>query len=251
VSRSRARALIALPVLGVLGGLLVWAVTGIPGFGDYHHAYGRILNHVAVPERHTDNVVNAVVFDYRGVDTMGEEFILFAAVLGVVLLLRIPGRESGEEKALERVVDAVASDGLRVLGLVMLGVSFLVGIWLVTFGFITPGGGFQGGVIVAGSLVLLYAAVSFRAWHRLSREKAFDPIKGFGVGAYAVVGLAAFAAGLPFLHDLAANGKAGTLFSGGSLPYLNLATAIEVAAANVVLCAEFLNQVALRLAGRR
>ena len=34
------------------------------------------------------NVVSAVVFDYRGIDTMGEEFILFAAVMSVALLLR-------------------------------------------------------------------------------------------------------------------------------------------------------------------
>ena len=46
------------------------------------------MNTIAVPQRHTANVVTAVVFDYRGFDTMGEEFILFAAVSGVVLLLR-------------------------------------------------------------------------------------------------------------------------------------------------------------------
>ena len=38
---------------------------------------------MAVPERSTTDVVTAVNFDYRGFDTLGEEFILFAAVIGV------------------------------------------------------------------------------------------------------------------------------------------------------------------------
>jgi len=246
VSRERVRGLIALPVLGVMGALFVWAFTGIHGFGDFHGAYGLLLDHIVVPLRHSPNVVNPIVFDVRGVDTMGEEFILFAAVLGTVLLLRSHGREESEERQLDRTVDAVESDGLRVVGVLMVGFALVVGLWLVAFGFQTPGGGFQGGVVVAGALVLLYAAVSFRAWHRFANEEAVDPLEGLGVGGYVVVGLAALASGLPFLQELFSLGKTGTLFSVGSLPVLNLATAIEVAAANFTLCIEFLNQYALR-----
>jgi hypothetical protein len=94
--------------------------------------------------------------------------------------------------------------------------------------------------------VLLYAAVSFRAWHRFAGEKFADAAEGLGVGGIVVIGLAALASGLPFLQELFARGKTGTLFSGGSLAYFNLATAIAVAAANVVLCIEFVDQHALR-----
>ena len=76
-----------------LTALLLWAVADLPDFGHYRGPYGKVLNSVAVGERHTTNVVAAVVFDYRGVDTMGEEFILFASVMGVALLLRNPHRE--------------------------------------------------------------------------------------------------------------------------------------------------------------
>ena len=48
---------------------------------------------MVVPERHATAVVTAINFDYRGFDTMGEEFILFAAVLGLALLLREPREE--------------------------------------------------------------------------------------------------------------------------------------------------------------
>ncbi len=53
-----------------------------------HGSTGQLLNRVAVPSGSTTDVVTAVNFDYRGFDTLGEEFILFAAVLGLALLLR-------------------------------------------------------------------------------------------------------------------------------------------------------------------
>ena len=246
MSRDRVRGLLALPVLGAMGALFVWAFSGIHGFGGFHGAYGLLLDRIIVPVRHSPNVVNVIVFDTRGFDTMGEEFILFAAVLGTVLLLRSHRSDDAEERKLDRTVDAVDSDGQRLFGVLMVAFALLVGVWLIAFGFQTPGGGFQGGVVVAGALVLLYAAVSFRAWHRFAQEEAVDPFEGLGVGGYVVIGLTSLASGLPFLQQLFGLGKTGTLFSVGSLPYLNLATAIEVASANVVLCIEFLGQYALR-----
>ena len=71
-----------------LAALLFWSLIGLPDFGHYHWPYGKLLNAVAVDERHTTNVVGVTVFDYRGIDTLGEEFILFTAVVGVSLLLR-------------------------------------------------------------------------------------------------------------------------------------------------------------------
>ena len=45
-------------------------------------------------ETGTDNVVTAVLLDYRGFDTLGEAIILFTAVTGVVMLFR--ARKKGE-----------------------------------------------------------------------------------------------------------------------------------------------------------
>jgi len=77
----------AVALVGLLG-LMLWGLAGLPDFGDYGGPYGDILNRVAVPERSTTDVVTAVNFDYRGFDTLGEEFILFAAVVGVASILR-------------------------------------------------------------------------------------------------------------------------------------------------------------------
>ena len=233
-SRQRLRGVIAAPVLTVLGGILLWGFSGAPAFGDFHGAYGDLLNRIAVPQRHTTNVVTAIVFDYRGFDTMGEEFILFASVVGVVLLLRDIRKPAGSKD------DAVQSDAIRLFGVLMVGVVVVVGLWLAAFGLVTPGGGFQGGVAIAGGIVLVFLAAGYRPWRAFGREALLDPFEGGGAASYVALGLAALIAGTPFLHNLLGNGTTGTLLSGGSMSLLNWAVAIEVAAANLVLYTEFL-----------
>ncbi|MDP9224279.1 MAG: sodium:proton antiporter, partial [Actinomycetota bacterium] len=71
-----------------LAALYVWAIFGLPGFGHYRGPYGDIINKVATPERHLTDTVTGVNFDYRGFDTVNEEMILFAAVVGLAVLLR-------------------------------------------------------------------------------------------------------------------------------------------------------------------
>src|SRR5436853_6801817 len=76
------------PALIGLGALFAWAIAGLPGFGDYRGPYGYVLNGIVVPMRHATNVVMATTFDVRGVDTMGEELILYDWLRGVTPLLQ-------------------------------------------------------------------------------------------------------------------------------------------------------------------
>ena len=96
--------------------LLAWGLLGLPDFGHYRGPYGDVLNEQALGQRHAQNVVNAVVLDYRGFDTVGEEFILFGAVIGVTLLLRRQREEHeratgdrARDMAFARTSDAVSS----------------------------------------------------------------------------------------------------------------------------------------------
>src|ERR687887_806549 len=145
-----------------LAALLVWAFTGLPAFGTFNGEYGWILIDVAGKERHVTNVVASVVFDYRGFDTLGEEFILFAAVMGVAMLLR----EARDDR--ERPYDEVRSDAVRAIGLLLVGPTVVFGLYLVAHGYLTPGGGFQGGVAVAAGFLLLYAAGRYRSYRAAS-----------------------------------------------------------------------------------
>ena len=230
--------LVVLAVSGaVLGALFVWALTGLPAFGDFQGEYGRILNATAVHERHVTNVVAAIVFDYRGFDTLGEEFILFAAVMGVALLLR----EARDDR--ERPRDEARSDAIRAVGLALVGPTILVGLYIVAHGYLTPGGGFQGGVVLAAGLVLLYAAGRYRAYRAASPQTMVDFAEGVGAGGYAAVGVAALIAGSAFLENILDLGTTGTLAASGTIAILNVTTALAVTAGLVLLLHEFLEEV--------
>lgn len=243
MSRRAIRGVLALPALGVLGALVAWGTSGLSPFGHFHGFYGQLLNAIALPQRHVTNTVTAVVFDYRGIDTMGEELILFAAVVGVVLLLREAGRATQQDIARDRV----GSDALHVFGVAGAAVAVLVGVWLAAYGLVSPGGGFQGGVTIASGVVVLFLTAGYRSWRRLATEHALDPLEGAGAAAFVALGLATLIAGAPFLHNFLGPGKTGTLFSGGSMSLLNWAVALEVAAANLVLYTEFLQQYVVSL----
>ena len=232
----RMRMLVLGPALLGLGALFAWAIAGLPAFGDYRGPYGFVLNRVVVPLRHTTNVVMGTTFDVRGLDTMGEEFILYAAIVGVTLLLRDETRSRQAERRTRRLDE----DAVRLVGVAMIGGGLLVGLWLMAFGYITPGGGFQGGVLAAGAVLLLYLVGSHRDYRPFRNEHFLDPLEAVGAGGYIVVGLAALASGTAFLTNLFGLGTTGTLVSSGSIALLNWASAIAVSCAMVLLFAEFL-----------
>jgi multicomponent Na+:H+ antiporter subunit B len=173
---SGVRRVAVLSALAVVAGVLVWGLVGLPDFGHYPGPYGLVLNRVAVEERQITDVVTAVVYDYRGFDTLGEELILFASVIAVALLLR-DVRE--EQTRSER--DAVEGDAWRAGGLLLVGPVVLLGLYVVAHGYITPGGGFQGGVVLMTGAALIYLAGEYRAFLDLSPT----PIVDFAEGASA------------------------------------------------------------------
>jgi multicomponent Na+:H+ antiporter subunit B len=235
MSRRLRLGLFAVSAAG-LTALLLWGVAGLPDFGHYRGPYGFVLNASAPAERHVTNVVAAVVFDYRGFDTLGEEFILFASVMGVALLLRDVRDDPGRRD------DAMRSDAVRLVGLGFASVLLATGLYVVAHGYLTPGGGFQGGVVVASAFVLVYLAGEYRAYRRLTPTAAVDVFEGSGAGAYAVIGVVSLLLGSAFLHNFGPLGTSGTLASGGSIAFLNVASALEVAAAFILLFTEFLEE---------
>ena len=124
-----------------------------------------MLDGIGVTERHATDLVTALNFDFRGFDTLGEEFILFASVLGVVLILRQlrgeherPNQEEADEHNF-----AGASEALRALALVLIPSLLALGVYIVVHGQITPGGGFQGGVILATGPLAVFLAGALSA----------------------------------------------------------------------------------------
>jgi multicomponent Na+:H+ antiporter subunit B len=234
----------------------LWGLAGLPRFGDYNGVYGRTINEVALEQRHATNLVAAVTFDYRGFDTMGEEFILFAAVIGVAILLRHQRDEEEaslddeDERASERRVPHT-SDAVRVLGLGLIGPIVLFGIYVVSHGHLTPGGGFQGGVVLSTGALLVYLAGEYVFFRRVSPETVNDIAEGTGAGAYVLVGFLGFLGGAAFLDNVLPLGTTGQLTSAGTIPLINLAVGLEVAGGFTLILAEFLEQTVLVREQRR
>lgn len=59
------------------------------------------------PEAHGSNVVNVIVVDFRGFDTLGEITVLFVAAIGIVGLIRFGTRRSKDQTEIDR--EAVGS----------------------------------------------------------------------------------------------------------------------------------------------
>jgi multicomponent Na+:H+ antiporter subunit B len=229
----------------VLGAFLLWGLSGLPPFAERISPYGALLNRVAVAERHATNVVAAVTFDYRGIDTLGEEFILFAAVVGVAILLRAmrgEAEQAPEEEASGRRVPGT-SNAVRVIGLAFLGPIVLFGIYITAHGHLTPGGGFQGGVILASAALMVYLSGEYVTLRRVRPESVLDLAESAGAGGYVIVGLAGLITGGVFLaNTLLPLGQPGTLLSAGMIPLINASVGLEVAGGFTLLLSEFLEQ---------
>ena len=227
-----------------LAAFLLWGMAGLPRFGTFAGAYSRLLNATAVSERAATNVVASITFDYRGFDTMGEEFILFAAVVGVAILLRAQrDEEEGqpEEEMPGRHAPA-ASNAVRAIGLAMVGPIVVFGIYVVAHGHLTPGGGFQGGVVLATGALLVYLSGEYVTLRRVRPESLIDAAESTGAGGYVVIGLLGLVVGTSFLDNFLPLGQPGALLSSGTIIPINVAVGLEVASGFVLLLSEFLEQ---------
>jgi multicomponent Na+:H+ antiporter subunit B len=222
----------------------LWGYWGLPDFGHYRGPYGDVLNAVSVPERNITDVVTAVNFDYRGFDTLGEEFILFAAVVGVAILLRAQRDEEAlevQEFAFGRSAPRT-SDAVRALAIALVGPTVVTGLYIVTHGHLTPGGGFQGGVVIATALLLVYLAADYSVFRKVAPFSLVEVCEAVGGGGFAIIGLAGLVAGVAYLENVLPLGKVGALNSAGMVPLINLSVGLEVAAGFVLIMVEFLEQ---------
>ena len=99
-----------------------------------------------------------VTFDLRGIDTLGEELILFCAAIGAALLLRV--QRTGDERGWRG--ETPTAEPLPRLAVALVGPVLVLGLYIVVHGQLTPGGGFQGGTIRASALLVLVAAAGGR-----------------------------------------------------------------------------------------
>ncbi len=208
---------------GGLAFLLFTLLMAIP-FGDTPMRVGELIQQHGASEVGAANLVTAVVLGYRGFDTLGELAILFAASTAVGLVLAQQRGASGDTPP-SPFLGTLFESAVQLLKPLLL----LVGLYIIVHGHLTPGGGFQGGVILAVALFLPVLSGSSSQQNPL-RHQVIRWVEGGAGALFILIGLAALLHDAPFLTPLLQQGQMGTLFSAGTLPLLYLAVGLKVGA---------------------
>jgi multicomponent Na+:H+ antiporter subunit B len=169
------------------------------------------------------NIVTAIIVTYRGLDTLGEVTVLFltAAIVGLVL-----ARDKRDPSAARRNLPPpgeLLQTGTRLL----LPLILLFGAYVFTHGHLTPGGGFQGGAIVASGILLVLLSQPMRHFgHRV-----ITIVESVAGVAFVLIGVLGIALAGGFLDNrILPLGTFGDLFSAGAIPVIYSFVGLKVGA---------------------
>jgi multicomponent Na+:H+ antiporter subunit B len=117
----------------------------------------------AVEETGAKNLVSSIYLGYRAFDTLGETIVLLVSVTGTLSLLSYGFKKEQEEEgkvsfalSLEkRKAHALRTNLMEVVSGKLGPIVLLFGFYVMLYGHISPGGGFQGGVIIASAMIFL------------------------------------------------------------------------------------------------
>ena len=191
----------------------VFLLSALPDFPDWGDPNSPVNATVApyyiensIRDTHVPNLVTSVLADYRGFDTLLETIVVFIACIGIYSILRIETAKSKTDEPEEDTATAPPSydpsDSLIVRQASRFMVPFmqLFALYVIAHGHYSPGGGFQGGVILGASLILLAISFDLKFLLRQWREKPLMLLVATGVFLYAAVGLACVFMGGDYLE---------------------------------------------------
>lgn len=160
----------ALVVILALGLPLFASTRAMPRVGDPEAPSIRLTDPTGAPTPYAHfvgdtgaayeipNAVTVVLLIFRGLDTFGEVIVAFTAVIGVFIVLdrdRFGGLSGDETDGLKAPSHTVMSPVGRTAVRLVVPLVFAFGVYLTLFGTRLPGGGFQGGVVMGASLILV------------------------------------------------------------------------------------------------
>ena len=186
-------------------------------FGEHETEVGKHYVDEGRDETGATNIVTSVVVSYRGFDTLGEVTVLFIAATGLGAVLTARG---GEKTRKTEPASLVLYTGCRLLFPLIL----VFGSYIFIHGHLTPGGGFQGGAIIASGFLLIYLGCRER---RISRI-ASNLVESLGGLVFVIIGLLGLVFGGYFLLNFLPKGTVNALFSAGIIPIIYIAIGFKV-----------------------
>ena len=228
--------LLALLLLAAIGGIFTTLVLGYMPDAELNNTARYYADHTAA-DIGSANLVTAIVITYRGLDTLGEVTVLFlaAAILGLVLAR---GRRQVQASRELTPVGELLTTGSRVL----VPLIMLLGVYVFVNGHLTPGGGFQGGAVIASGVLLLLLTDPLRQFaHTLIA--AVESLAGVFYVAIGLMGL--FLAGGFLDNRFLPIGTLGALFSAGAIPIIYTLIGLKVGAEFSVMLSDLSDTEAL------
>ncbi|MBS3762248.1 MAG: Na(+)/H(+) antiporter subunit B [Planctomycetes bacterium] len=186
--------------------------------GEENVNFGRRYNNQGMEETGASNIVSSVVITYRGFDTLGEVTVLFIAALGLSLLLHNRGKQ--QPQTAKEPASLIVFSGCRFLFPLIL----LFGAYIFVHGHLTPGGGFQGGAIIASGFLLIYLGCRGKT----VRTGALRTVESLSGLFFVLVGLMGLIAASSFLFNFLPKGSPYALFSAGVIPVIYVFIGLKV-----------------------
>ena len=195
---------VGLLAAAVIGLLLFAATADFPDWGDPQspassHVSPRYITGT-IPDTAVPNMVTSVLADYRGFDTMFETGVIFIAGLSVIAILGRYGRRRRRYESSPTLRDpAHQSPIIQAACRIFVPFMQLFALYVVAHGHHSPGGGFQGGVILGASFILVAISYDLGAMQRRLREGVCMVFASLGVIIYTGIGLLCLLMGANFL----------------------------------------------------
>lgn len=178
-------------------------------------------------EEGSANIVTSIVVNYRAFDTLGEVIILFASAAGVGLLLAKRKRKPVHP------VSEILTVAIPLINVIIL----VVGITIMVYGHLSPGGGFPGGAVVASGIILM--GLTFKHKFNPAMYYVMESLAGLGI---LIVGMMGMVKGGVFFENFLPAGKVGDLLSAGTVMILYVLIGVKVAAEISGISARFVGE---------
>ena len=106
----------------------------------------------------------------------------------------------------------------------------LFGFYLISHGHLSPGGGFQGGVVLGTAIILLALSHSIEQTEKKFKSRWLNMLEKLGILTLIFLGFLGIFLGYSFLSNFLPLGKPGQIASGGLMLLFNIAIGIKIAA---------------------
>lgn len=214
----------------VIIAFLLATVVALPSFGrdsapSNNQVARRYLEH-GLEETGAVNAVAGMILDYRAFDTLGESHVLFTAAMAVLILL-LSARERPEPKKQARIMQA--DPILRQTARIIVPMALVYGVYIIFNGHLGPGGGFSGGAVLGGALILYAIAFGFEGLEKVLSLRVYRAVVVCALCFYSLAKCYSFYCGANGLETVFKTGTPGAIFSAGLILPLNIAVGLVVA----------------------